>query len=319
MLGFASLMLPRYHIIQPLISLNPNKLLAINSVQTEIGRLFVIIWAAGAAVSILKLIAGEMFVRRTLRGCRKLDENESRRLLSSVANVANRGQLPIILVSDENYGPCCWQLHRPTILLPSFLFDGRPNDLQHVLKHELKHLDTNDPLNLFLQRLAQTVCWFHPAMWTAACHASLAREYMCDDAASEDGSRTVAYLRTLLRIAERQCDKNNKLQNIGFNRSRSEIVMRVQRLTQRANHQLQRTRPWLLRKRMILGTIILLTCMMSQIWLPFDTMSSSRSRWSPWPTWTSQAGHFFGLNLRDYEEFDRRARPYELRCENGAI
>jgi beta-lactamase regulating signal transducer with metallopeptidase domain len=179
-------------------------------------------------------------------------------------------------------------------------------------------LHTKHPLHLFLQQLAQVVCWFHPSIWTAACHASLAREYVCDDAAADYGICTTAYLRTLLRIAERQCGANQRFQNIAFSRSRSEIVLRARRLAYHLTRGGDYRRANIFQKRTVICTILLMSCLLSQAWLPFDPMSSSRSRWSPWPTWTAQAGHFFGLNLRDYEEYDRRSRSYEMRCENGA-
>jgi beta-lactamase regulating signal transducer with metallopeptidase domain len=319
MLGFASLMLPRFHFVQPWLNVDSEKLLAINSAQGIIGRAIVFVWAGGAAVSILKLIAREILIRRTLRRCRKLDDAAVRQLLSSMIKGAAINPLPTILISDDDYGPGCWQLHRPTILLPSFILKGPEEDLRHVLIHECEHLKTNHPLHLFLQHLAQIVCWFHPAVWTASCHASLAREYLCDDAAADDGNRAAAYLRTLLRIAEKRCDNSN-LNDIGFSRSRSEIVLRAHRLAHNALRQFPDTRHGLFRKKSaIFCTIFVVTCLMSQTWLPFDSMSSSRSRWSPWPTWTARAGQIFGLKLRDYEEFDRRTRPYELRAEHGAI
>jgi hypothetical protein len=56
-----------------------------------------------------------------------------------------------------------------------------------------------------------------------------------------------------------------------------------------------------------------MTIAVSQVWLPTDPMASSRSAYSPWPTWTAEVFHLFGYKLRDYEQFDRRAQPYELR------
>jgi hypothetical protein len=54
------------------------------------------------------------------------------------------------------------------------------------------------------------------------------------------------------------------------------------------------------------------TLIVSQTWIPIDAMSSSRSKWSPWPTWSAKVGHLVGIHLRDFEEFDRRVQPFEL-------
>src|SRR5690349_10558519 len=76
MLGLASLTLPRFHLVQPWINVDSEKLLSINSAQSIIGRAIVFVWAAGAAVSILKLMARQVLIHRTLRRCRKLGDAE---------------------------------------------------------------------------------------------------------------------------------------------------------------------------------------------------------------------------------------------------
>jgi len=318
-LGLASLVLPRFHVIQPWLVLDPHRLLAVGSVETVIGRLLVMVWATGAALAMMKLIAREILLRRTLKRCAQLNEHKTSELLSGIRSGSAMRKMPTILISEDNHGPCCWQFQRPTILLPRFILDGPQDDLRHVLVHEVEHLRTNHPLHLFLQHVVQIVCWFHPAVWTAACYASLAREYVCDDAAAEGGKSSAAYLRTLLRITERQRDTDRKLQSIGFSRSRSEIILRAQRLAQCSSSRRSRNRRRSFGKKTVLSATLFLTCVLSQLSLPLDAMSSSRTRWTPWPTWTSQAGHIFGLRLRDYEQFDRRTRAYEQHYENGEI
>jgi hypothetical protein len=56
----------------------------------------------------------------------------------------------------------------------------------------------------------------------------------------------------------------------------------------------------------------------SQIWIPCDPLASSRSVWSPWPRWTAESLHCFGVCLRDYERFDRRVSMHELRFEDAS-
>jgi beta-lactamase regulating signal transducer with metallopeptidase domain len=289
----------------------------VSSVQGVVGRLLLIVWATGAAVAAVKWIARELWLRKILSQCRLLSSNEVQLLMGEIHHNANTGELPRVFISDENLGPCCWQMHRPTILLPQFIMDGSPEDLHHVLIHEMEHLRTNHPLYLFLQQLTQIICWFHPAVWAAACRATLAREYVCDDAATMQSTSCAAYLRTLLRIAERQCDVNRTFQAIGFSKARSEIILRAHRLAHLARNSCKEDHQHMLRKRTIIGVIVLIACVLSQVWIPLDSMSSSRSSWSPWPAWTARAGHYFGWNLRDYERFDRRVQPYELRYEQG--
>ncbi len=95
-------------------------------------------------------------------------------------------------------------------------------NLRHVLLHEVEHLTTNHPFQLFWQHLVQVICWFHPAVWNAASRASLLREFTCDEVATNDGANSAAYLRTLLIIVER-CERTKNASIMTFGRTRSEI------------------------------------------------------------------------------------------------
>jgi bla regulator protein blaR1 len=317
LLGVTSLLLPRFHFFQPWSYLDPHKLLTVSSVQGVVGRSLLAVWLIGMALATIRWFARAIWLQRMVRCCRQLDPREVRRLVNRINGISIAEPLPTILICDEDSGPCCWQLHQPIILLPEFILEASQDDLRNVLVHELEHLRTNHPLHLFLQQIVQIVCWFHPAVWSAAGYASLAREYVCDDAAAHHASTSAAYLRTLLRIAERQCERNRLAQAIGFGRSRSEVVLRAHRLAHSLKGGTQKFKRWIAGRKTIAWVFILATCLLSQAWIPFDSMSSSRSSWSPWPTWTAQAMHIFGISLRDYEQFDRRVRAYELHYENG--
>lgn len=315
MLGGAAVLLPRLHLIQPWSQLRPQALLTVTATQAVVGKLLLAIWCIGASLAILKWIARGHYLRRSLTRCEQLPPPLVRQLLRLTDTELPDRDLPRLLISNEAAGPFCWQLHRPTILLPRFLLEGSRDDLRHVLVHELEHLKTNHPLQLFLQHLAQVVCWFHPAVASAARQASLTREFTCDDAAAAQGADSAAYLRTLLHIAER-CEQNKHAPVIGFGRSPSEIVLRAHRLVVLAKKiPLKGQGGWLGRKTAT-GILLFVAGLMTQVWIPSDPLSSSRSVWSPWPTWTAKSLHCLGWSLRDYELFDCRVQLYELQQEH---
>jgi beta-lactamase regulating signal transducer with metallopeptidase domain len=250
--------------------------------------------------------------------CEQLPKQQVQILLATANAQVTEQDLPIILISDESDGPYCQQLHRPTIVLPRFLLAGEKEDLGNVLLHEMEHLKTNHPLQLFLQQLAQVLCWFHPTVWNAAWHASLAREFTCDDAAAAQGSNCAAYLRTLLHIAER-CERNNHASAIGFSRTPSEIVLRAQRLVKLANGAENGDQRGLFGRKTATVVLLVIGCILSQLWLPSDPLASRRSIYSPWPTWTAEVLHCFGYNCRDYEQFDGRVQIHELQHRDADV
>tara|TARA_R110002049_G_scaffold4601_5_gene32015 strand:+ start:29894 stop:30961 length:1068 start_codon:yes stop_codon:yes gene_type:complete len=205
------------------------------------------------------------------------------------------------LVSDEVIGPFCWQLHRPTIVLPRYALSEDAQVLQHMVLHEVEHLRRNHPLQTFLQGVCGSVFWFHPAQWIAGRHAALAREYLCDEAAARTKSGVSAYLWTLAKVAERHAAM--PIGSLAFGRRDSAIVRRSQRLTQLTKRP-PKCSP--ARRRFALVALILVSVGVSQVWLPLNSHASSRSRFSPWPAWTASVLHDLGYSVRDFEMFDER-------------
>jgi bla regulator protein blaR1 len=313
-LGSAALLLPRLHLFRPWALVGPHGVLAVTSVQAAIGRVLLAVWSIGVSLLLLRWVLRSYALRRSLCRCEQLPKQEVQRLMAIAdSEVADR-HLPIVLITDDADGPYCHQLHRPTIVLPRFLFEGDREDVHNVIIHEMEHLKTNHPLQLFTQQLAQVVCWFHPAVWKAGWHAALTREYACDDAAAAQGANSAAYLRTLLHIAER-CEQNNHGSAIGFGRSPSEIVLRAQRLVLLTKEPNKQTRGALGIKT-ALCLLLLVTIVVSQLWLPTDPLASSRAFYSPWPSWTAEVFHSFGHDLRDFEQYDRRVQIHELQLSD---
>ncbi|TWU35011.1 M56 family metallopeptidase [Novipirellula artificiosorum] len=218
-----------------------------------------------------------------------------------------------ILTSAEIQGPFCWQLHRPTIVLPEFLLRDDPQALRHVLFHELEHLRTQHPMQHFLQGVCCVVFWFHPAVWMAARRAELAREFLCDEVAATAAGKFSAYLRTLATIAERcgsfSCTKVPQ-GTLAFGNQKSALVHRSNRLVKIAKHKVVSGRR---RNAIALLSLFFVAWGAQQIWVPTNALASSRSNWSPWPTWTAQVLHSgFSIHVRDFEPFDNRVQMHEL-------
>lgn len=311
LLGVGAVLLPRMHLFHPWLLTDSQTILTANAAQTALGVVVLAIWCLGMAFLLARWILRAYCLRCAARRCARLSDAEAQTLLSSVNIQLVGDEPPIVLVSEETDGPYCWQLHRPTLVLPRFLLEGDANDLRHVLLHELEHLKTNHPLQLFLQHLTQVVCWFHPSVWRAGSRASLARELTCDEVAVRFGAGSAAYLRTLLHIAER-CEQQRSAAAIGFSRSPSEIVLRARRLVELAKNPCSSAAGGGLGRRTARVAVLAAACFASLIWIPSDPLASPRSHWSPWPTWTARALHCFGYNLRDYEPFGNRSRVFEL-------
>ncbi len=217
-----------------------------------------------------------------------------------------------LLSSTEIRGPFCWQLHRPTIVLPEELLREDDVTLRHVLLHEIEHLRTKHPMQHFLQGVCCTVFWFHPAVWIAARDAELTREYLCDEVAAVASGKFSAYLQTLAIVAERCCSASCASVPKGvlaFGNRQSTLIRRCNRLVQLAQnpHRSPRYRPWMAAACLTIAVVLI-----QQVWLPTNALASRRSAWSPWPTWTATAlFNTLDVRVRDFEAFEDRVHLHE--------
>ena len=310
-LGCAGLVLPRLHLFQPWSRLEPATLVSVSAAQNVLGRLLFDAWFVGTCIFLVRWIARAVKLHQMLGRCDQMPTLEVKALLDSAGVGCDAKNPPIVMISREAIGPYCWQWHRPTVVLPHFLLEANREDLRNVLLHELEHLKTNHPLQLFWQHLAQVTCWFHPAVWNAASRAALVREFTCDEVATDYGANSASYLRTLLHIAER-CERDRSMPAIGFGRTPSEIVLRARRLVELAKRNQNPAATTMVGRRMAVSMLVCIAALASLIWIPSDPLASPRSLWSPWPHWTASTVHCFGCNLRDYEQYDRRSQLFEM-------
>ncbi len=213
-----------------------------------------------------------------------------------------------IKVCGEIAGPFCWQLHRPLIVLPKRLLQEDADSLRHVLLHELEHLRTQHPLQLFLQGTCSTIFWFHPMVWWAAQRADLTREFLCDEVAALEGGSISGYLRTVVKIAEGCRDISCNAPAVGtlaFGNRESAFVRRSNRLVKLASRSTY-TSPY--RSAMALSAMIAMIVLVNFLWLPVNATASTRSEWSPWPSWSAKVLHDVGYSMRDFELFDERSQ-----------
>jgi uncharacterized protein (TIGR03435 family) len=73
---------------------------------------------------------------------------------------------------------------RPIVLVPIGVLTGFPAEhLEALLLHELAHVRRRDYLVNMLQSIAETLLFYHPAVWWISGHIRMERELCCDDLA----------------------------------------------------------------------------------------------------------------------------------------
>jgi beta-lactamase regulating signal transducer with metallopeptidase domain len=148
---------------------------------------------------------------------------------------------------------------RPLILLPACVVTGMtPEQLEAVLAHELAHVRRHDYLINALQVLAETVLYYHPAVWWISRRLRHARELCCDDLALRFIDDKATFARALLRLEElRQTVPGPRLAAVSLAATGGRLSDRIRRLLPVGGAREQTARSSLA------GTILLVTVVLA--------------------------------------------------------
>ncbi len=290
------------------------------SIEMQLGRVLFWVWLGGTVLSLMVFILRAMLVNRFLRSCqpveiRKYLSEETLDELYRNFNLSGKQQVRI-LTTNRLVSPFCSQLHYPYIVIPEYLLNFEPQKFNFIIRHELEHLQTGHPLQLFLQRLVEVIFWFHPMIWWASQQSALCREFACDDAAVQTPQEITQYLHTLLTIIEYGATEADETHTpLALVRGQSMIASRARRLTQIAR-KCTRQQSISLSGCTASVSLVLATLLAAFVWLPVDVLASPRANWSPWPSWSADALHDFGISVHDFETYNGRMEIHELLQHN---
>ncbi len=144
----------------------------------------VAIWLGGVSALAIRLIGGSLFaVRLRSARCAPPPAEWQRALGALLPRV--RISLPVRLaISGFVKSPAVIGYLKPVILLPASGLSGiAPEYIEALLAHELAHIRRRDYLVNVLQRIAEMLLFYHPAVWWLSNQIAAEREACCDDEA----------------------------------------------------------------------------------------------------------------------------------------
>lgn len=193
----------------------------------------VAVYLFGVLVMSLRLFFG-LSVSHKLAAKRKLIEDSE--LLATFRKLKKRMILPstpIPGISDLVTTPLVVGFFRPVILLPVATVNGLSTEqLEMIIAHEMAHIKRNDHRLVFLQRFAETVLFFHPAVWIMSRWLDREREDACDDMVLESGATRSDYAETLVAASQIHAGTANLLQLAASGRTPGDLSRRIYRLLQ---------------------------------------------------------------------------------------
>ncbi|MFO1020068.1 MAG: M56 family metallopeptidase [Planctomycetales bacterium] len=161
-----------------------------------------LLWMLGVVFSFLLIGFGLVGAERFRRQATILTSGPLyERCAELAARLQIRGKV-LVALCDCIATPILLGIWRPLILLPLAAETGWPPDqLDMILLHELAHVRRFDNFVHLLQRLAEGLLFFQPAVWILSRWISLEREHCCDSLVVRATGRPQEYARTLARLA----------------------------------------------------------------------------------------------------------------------
>jgi TonB family protein len=190
-------------------------------------------WSLGVLLLSLRLV----WASRQISTLRRQAQPAETAVLAMIGNLSERMKLarPVrVLISMTADCPSVVGWIKPILLLPTATVLGlTPQQLEAVLAHELAHIRRYDYLVNMLQTIAETLLFYHPAIWWASSRIRIERELCCDDAAVASCGDALCYARALTRLERLRVTTPN----LALSSAGGPLLYRIQRLAGKAASQ----------------------------------------------------------------------------------
>ena len=161
------------------------------------------LWVVGAPITFLLTTLGLVGAERLRRQSRLLEDSpivETCRRLATALRISRRVAVGIC---DRIAAPILVGVFRPLILLPAAALTGwDARQLEMVLLHELAHVRRYDNLVNLMQRIVESVLFFHPLVWVVSGWVRREREHCCDELVVARTGQPRAYAEILVYMAD---------------------------------------------------------------------------------------------------------------------
>ena len=196
--------------LSPNVSMS-NSSTIVERILSKILPVLVGIWLLGVALHLVRLIVGLWRVRQWISNSKPVADSRLNLTFTSLSQRLNLPRTVRLLLTEKTKVPATAGLFRPAVLVPASLLTGlSTREMELVLAHELAHIKRHDFLVNLLQKTAESLLFYHPAVWWISSQISTERENCCDDLAVKVCGDPVALAKALTALESVRC-ANSKI------------------------------------------------------------------------------------------------------------
>ncbi len=225
----------------PVPSPQPSKLL--QSMLNRAALSLPWLWVFGAPMTFLLTTLGLLGAERLRRQSRLLEDapiTETCRRLAAALRISQRVGVGIC---DRIAAPILVGIFRPLILLPAAALAGwEPQQLEMVLLHELAHVRRFDNLVNLIQRIVESVLFFHPMVWVVSAWVQQEREHCCDELVVARTQQPRAYAEILIHFADKVPSSPFALASTASSMAERSLVARIRCILKKEEQTMQVSR-----------------------------------------------------------------------------
>ena len=194
-------------------------------------RAVVAFWLLGVLALSLRSFGGWWLIQR-LRASAQVEASAAvRASFQRIRNALGIRRPVLLRVSSAIAGPVTVGALRALVLLPvSAVTLLGPEELEVVLAHELAHVRRADFFWNLVQILAETLYFFHPAVWWISARIRHERELCCDDMALGVCPDPVVYASALFHLEQQRSRQWQLAMALDGNQPARSLRMRIARI-----------------------------------------------------------------------------------------
>jgi len=188
-------------------------------------------WLSGVLYCSIRSIGGWWWLQRLRRRTMEKAPEAIHAAFLKVSTQLGISRLPDLRISECISVPMTFGILRSLVLFPaSALLALPPDQLEAILAHELAHVRRADYLWNLIQTVAETLFFFHPAIWWIGKRLREQRELCCDDTALEICSDPLVYATALFRLEHQRSTGLKLALAVDGHQSRSDFRARIMRI-----------------------------------------------------------------------------------------
>lgn len=185
------------------------------------------VWLTGIALLSLRMAGGLWTIQRWRRRGRELTDQRIHNLVCQLLRKMNFNWTICCLESLDVSVPTVIGFCRPVLLVPVGIISGLTiTELESILAHELAHIRRRDWLVNLFQTAAETMLFYHPAVWWMSKVIRSERENCCDDVAIAVCGDRLSLAKGLATLEE----SREGLLNLGLSATGGSLASRIRRI-----------------------------------------------------------------------------------------